>query len=229
MRRIPEEELMNDVEQARAYARANFEEPHSAVIRLFRETFGTRVPGKFVIDLGCGPGDITFRFARAYPEAVIYGIDGSEAMLAEARRALACSPDLEGRILFVHGTLPDVALPLPLYDVVISNSLLHHLHDPMVLWKTVVHCAAPGAAIFIVDLKRPASREEARRLTERYCKDEPEILQRDFFNSLCAAFEPAEIEEQLLMAGLEGVAVRQISDRHVMIAGRMPPHLIMKP
>lgn len=223
MRRVPEEELMIGVEQARAYAAADFEEPHSTVIRLFRETFGTCLPGRTVIDLGCGPGDITFRFARAYPECVIHGIDGSEAMLAEARRALARIPEFDGRVVFVHGTLPDVELPLPLYDVVISNSLLHHLHDPMVLWETIKCCASPGAAVFIVDLKRPESEEEARRLTERYCKTEPDILRRDFFNSLCAAFEAAEIRDQLRKAGLDGFIVREISDRHVMIAGRMHP------
>lgn len=212
---------MTGSEQARAYAAADFEAPHSAVIRLFQETFGSTLPGSAVIDLGCGPGDITFRFARAYPGCTIHGVDGSAAMLAEARQALSRIPELSGRVLFIKGLLPDLELPLPQYDVVISNSLLHHLPDPQVLWKTVACCAAPGAAVFIVDLKRPGSAEEAARLTELYCSGEPEILQRDFFNSLCAAFEPGEIRDQLHAAGFKGFEVREISDRHVMIAGFM--------
>jgi len=221
MRRIPEEELMTGNDQARAYASADFEEPHSAVIRLFQETFGHTLPGSDVLDLGCGPGDITFRFARAYPACTIHGVDGSEAMLAEARQALSRSPELAGRVLFMQGMLPDIELPLPQYDVVISNSLLHHLPDPAVLWETIKCCAAPGAAVFIVDLRRPATIAEARRLTGLYSSREPAILQRDFYNSLRAAFEPAEIREQLNTAGLAGFDVRETSDRHVMIAGVM--------
>ncbi|MCX8043373.1 MAG: class I SAM-dependent methyltransferase [Desulfobacterota bacterium] len=221
MQRIPEEELMTESAQARAYAAADFDEPHSAFIKLFQEVFGDRLPGSTVIDLGCGPGDITFRFARAYPQCIVHGVDGSDAMLAEARRLLARTPDLAGRVLFIKGMLPDIVPPLPQYDVVISNSLLHHLSDPQVLWKTITCCASPGAAVFVVDLKRPESPAEAQRLTERYCSKEPEILQRDFYNSLCAAFEPSEIRDQLQTAGLNSFIVREISDRHVMIAGIM--------
>ncbi|MCP4716998.1 MAG: class I SAM-dependent methyltransferase, partial [Deltaproteobacteria bacterium] len=67
MQRIAEPELMLDKEQARAYAEADFDEPHSMFIDLFRERFRERECEGYVLDLGCGPGDITFRFARAYP------------------------------------------------------------------------------------------------------------------------------------------------------------------
>jgi len=43
-----------------------------------------------------------------------------------------------------------------------SNSLLHHLVDPMVLWRTIRLLAAKRAAIFVMDLARPASRAEAQ-------------------------------------------------------------------
>lgn len=221
MKRIPEEELMSDSEQARAYAAADFEEPHSHVIRLFQQRFGTQVPGCSVLDLGCGPGDITFRFARAYPHCIIHGVDGSEAMLSLARKALAKASDMHGRILFLQGLLPEIELPLPKYDIVISNSLLHHLPDPQVLWETVKFFAGPGAPVFIMDLKRPDSLGEVQRLTEIHARGEPEILQRDFYNSLCAAFEPGEIKKQLQAAGLDHFTVASVSDRHVIVTGQM--------
>jgi len=210
---------MSNIEQARAYAAADFEEPHSNVIRLFQQSFGTQLPGRSVLDLGCGPGDITFRFARAYPDCIVHGVDGSAAMLSLARKALAQAPDMSGRIVFIRALLPEVELPLPQYDTVISNSLLHHLPDPQVLWETIKCFAGPGAPVFIMDLKRPASLSEARHLTRTYTAGEPEILQRDFYNSLCAAFEPSEIEEQLQAAGLEHFTITSVSDRHVIITG----------
>lgn len=197
MDRVPESELMNDDEQAAAYAKADFSEPHNRVITLFSETFKTyRIKG-YVLDLGCGPGDIAFRFARAYPDCRVHGIDGAEAMLRYGRKILAEASDIKHRVELIHGFLPHASLPLAKYNVVISNSLLHHLMNPFVLWQTLKQYAEPGAPIFIVDLKRPQSLEEARRLVETYSGNEPEILKKDFYNSLIAAFDVDEIKTQL--------------------------------
>ena len=222
MKRIPEQELMNDPEQARSYACADFEQPHAMFIELFQETFPTVADRAQVLDLGCGPGDITFRFARAWPQCHVHGIDGSDAMLLLAEKALGREPSLQGRVHFLKGMLPELELPCPQYDIIISNSLLHHLPDPAVLWQTVKAFAAPDAMIFIMDLKRPESINEAARLRDTYADGEPELLRCDFYNSLLAAFEVNEIQDQLRQEGLADFNIRAVSDRHVIISGRMP-------
>jgi hypothetical protein len=50
-------------------------------------------------------------------------------------------------------------------------------------------------------------------------KDEPEILQRDFFNSLCAAFTPGEVRAQLATAGLTQLQVNTQDPFHLSISG----------
>lgn len=219
MKRIPEPELMDDREQAEAYANADFEDANSRFVATFKEIFGESSVSGHVLDLGCGPGDIVFRFARAFPEATVHGVDGSEAMLQCGRELLARDSELKGRVELIHGLLPGAALPRSAYDAVISNSLLHHLHDPGVLWNTVLELASPGAPVFIMDLKRPGSVNEARALVEEYSGDEPEVLKQDFYNSLLAAFTPAEIGKQCEKAGLGHLTIREISDRHVVISG----------
>jgi SAM-dependent methyltransferase len=221
MKRIPEPELMNDEEQALAYARADFSEPHNMVIRLFGETFGLKGITGYVLDLGCGPGDISFRFARAYPDCIVHGIDGAEAMLNCGRKLLADFQDITGRVELIQGFLPGAALPRAKYDLIISNSLLHHLADPLVIWKTIRQYAVPGAPVAITDLNRPASPGEARRLVEKYSGNEPEILKKDFYNSLLAAFEPDEIRMQLKEANLNCLKVTEIGDRHLLVSGHM--------
>ncbi len=218
--RILEPELMTDDAQARAYAEADFEGAHSRYPLLFAETFPHRPPTALALDLGCGPADVTLRFARANPGYTIHGVDGSAAMLKYGREAVARA-NLQERITLIEGFIPDAPLPARRYDVILATSFLHQLHNPAALWETVRRYAGPGALVFVVDLFRPASRAEARALVEKYSGAEPEVLKTDFYNSLLAAFTPDEIRAQLAQAGLGPCVVKTVSDRHLIVYGEM--------
>lgn len=220
LERIPEPELMDGPEQARAYAGADFSEPHQAFVERFTQCFPRHLPRR-VLDLGCGAADITIRFARAYPGCDLTGVDGAPAMLALAREAIARA-ELDQRVHLREARLPDASLADHDFDTVISNSLLHHLADPQVLWRAVVDCARPGAAVFIMDLRRPDTREQAGRLVQEYSGGEPEVLKRDFFNSLLAAYRAGEIVAQLARAGLSCLQAETVGDRHVVVYGHLP-------
>ena len=217
MERRPEPELMVGDEQARAYARADFSVPHQQFILEFRALHGGELDGP-VLDLGCGTADITRRFALAYPAVHLYGVDGSEVMLAWAER-LNREAQLTERIELQHGTLPGVSLPARRYMAIISNSLLHHLADPQVLWQTILEQSSTGCRILVMDLRRPESVLRVRELVAQYAAEEAEILQCDFYSSLLAAFTTAEVESQLKSAGLSGLNVRAIGDRHLTVTG----------
>jgi SAM-dependent methyltransferase len=221
MERVPEPELMNEPEQALAYASADFSEPHDAFVAGFRRCF-PGFAGGAVLDLGCGPADVTIRFAGTYPAAQMVGIDGAAAMLALGRQAVAAA-GLGPRIRLVQVRLPAAELPGSRYDAVISNSLLHHLADPAVLWDAVRAAAAPEALVFVMDLMRPPSRDAAAQLVALHAADAPEVLRRDFFNSLLAAFRPDEVRSQLAAAGLPRIQVEVASDRHLIAYGRITP------
>ncbi|MBI5040776.1 MAG: class I SAM-dependent methyltransferase [Gammaproteobacteria bacterium] len=222
MDRIPEPELMNDPAQALAYARADFEQPHSQFIAQFRACFPDWRGAGFVLDLGCGPGDICRRFAQAFPDTVIHGVDAAVAMLHIGRADLRAT-QLDQRIELIKGYLPGAMLPREHYDAVISNSLLHHLHDPQALWQGVLRYAMPDAPVFVMDLRRPASRDEATALVETYAAGEPEVLRSDFHHSLLAAYRVEEIYAQLRIAGIDWLCVEDLGDRHVIVYGYRPP------
>lgn len=220
MQRIPEPELMEDEAQARAYAEADFEAPHSAFIELFQQNFPTLNVSGWVLDLGCGPADISVRFARAYPECEVHGVDAAAAMLGFGDKAIQ-QANLGHRVQLFAGYLPGAELPRQRYDVVISNSLLHHLADPMTLWQVINTHAAAAAPVFIMDLMRPASVEQARALVAEYAAEEPPVLQHDFYHSLLAAYTPEEVEQQLRLQALP-FKVTVVSDRHLVVSGNMP-------
>lgn len=218
MERILEPELMDDAAQARAYAQADFDDVNQAFVDRFLSMSGPKP--RRVVDLGCGPGDICIRLARALPETEIVGVDGSKAMLALGRQA-AAKAGLEARIEMVQGMIPH-ELPSGPFDAVVSNSLLHHLHDPSALWTAVKRLAGPEARVLVVDLTRPRSRAEAVEIVEAAAAYEDPILKQDFENSLCAAFTEYEVVDQLMRAGLECLVTALVSSRHLAVMGRMP-------
>lgn len=220
MERVAEPELMDEAAQARAYAEADFSAPHDRFIALFREQFPGLAPQDCVLDLGCGPGDVTRRYARAFPACTLHGVDGAAAMLRLAEEQQRGS-DLQERIRYIHGYLPGATLPQARYATIICNSLLHHLADPMVLWQSIRGHGAPGAAIFVMDLMRPDSRATAEAMVAQYAADEPEVLRHDFFHSLLAAYTVDEVRAQLRAAGLD-LAVSAVSDRHLIVSGYLP-------
>jgi ubiquinone/menaquinone biosynthesis C-methylase UbiE len=211
---------MEDREQARAYADADFEEPHARFIELMTSALAGLGERGHALDLGCGNGDITLRFARAYPQWQVDGVDGSPAMLELGREAVA-QAGLAGRVRLIQARLPDEAPPRTGYDLVFSNSLLHHLGDPQVLWRAIRRFAAPGAAILVQDLLRPDSPAAAAALVDTHASGEPELLRRDFYNSLRAAYRVEEVRSQLAAAGLSHLEVQEVSDRHLAVWGTL--------
>lgn len=221
MLRTTEPELMLDQAQVVAYAAADFAESDNQFVLRFFELFGSqRAVG--IMDLGCGPGNITLLLAAACPDCDIVGVDGSAAMLAIASDRASEAAYNTARVRFVEVILPDKSLADNSVQVVVSNSLLHHLHDPAVLWQAMAQAAAPGAAVLVRDLRRPESKDKAREIVSTYAGDAPEVLQLDFYNSLLAAFEVEEVVSQLSIAGLDGLQVSAVSDRYLEVSGRLP-------
>ena len=105
------------------------------------------------------------------------------------------------------------------YDVIFSNSLLHHLPDPLPMWREIRRLARPGAIVLVRDLVRPATYDLAEELVEQYAGRESDTLKQEYYRSLLSAFTPAEIRAQLEAAGLSELEIRQASDRHVDVSG----------
>lgn len=219
MNRVLEPELMTDPEQAEAYAAADFATVNQGFVDRFRARFPDFARGRLV-DLGCGPADISIRFCRALPAVTVTGVDGSEAMLAPGRRAVAAA-GLADRVELVRARLPGLARPPGGFHAIVSNSLLHHMPHADVFWSEVARLGRAGAPVLVMDLHRPDSPERARAIVETYSAGEPEVLKRDFFHSLCAAFTLTEVRSQLVRAGTAGLRCEMASDRHWVAWGQL--------
>ncbi len=79
-------------------------------------------PG-YVVDLGCGPGQLTADLARRWPQATVLGIDSSVEMIEAATAARYGGDGFGGRLSFELGDIRDFKPDRPV-DVIISNAVL---------------------------------------------------------------------------------------------------------
>ena len=217
MIRILEPELMDDQRQAMAFAQANFSNANQRFIDLFLRIF-PHLGDSRIVDLGCGPADIPIRLCKVLPNIMITAVEASEPMIKIAQKAIDVS-SLGDRINLVHARFTDINSIGNNFDAVISNSLLHHLSNPLIFWMKIQKLIIPGAPIFVMDLIRPDSLMQAQNAANERPSQEPAILKRDFFRSLCAAFSIDEVFEQVYDTGLEYLNVSKVGTRHWMAYG----------
>jgi cyclopropane fatty-acyl-phospholipid synthase-like methyltransferase len=130
----------------------------------------------------------------------------------------ASQAGVSGRVTFRCERFQDLA-GAAWADAAVSNSVLHHLPNPLQFWNKLRQLVKPGAPVLVMDLLRPASEAEARGLVDRYAAGEPDLLRRDFFHSLLAAFTEDEISSQLARMNLTRLLIDVIDDRHWVVGG----------
>jgi trans-aconitate 2-methyltransferase len=103
---------------------------------------GAKEPG-YVVDLGCGPGQLTADLARRWPQATVRGIDSSVEMIEAATAARYGGDGLGGRLSFEVGDVRDFKPDRPV-DVIISNAVLQWVPGHLELLPRWAGYLAPG-------------------------------------------------------------------------------------
>ncbi len=103
---------------------------------------GATTPGS-VVDLGCGPGQLTASLAVRWPQADVHGIDSSAEMIAAAQQADYGEAASSGRLSFAVGDVNDWR-PVRPVDVIVSNAVLQWVPNHMRLLPRWAACLAPA-------------------------------------------------------------------------------------
>jgi ubiquinone/menaquinone biosynthesis C-methylase UbiE len=210
LERVLEPEVMDTKQDADEYAaidNASVNEEFVAQVLELAPRSG------LVLDVGTGPGDISILLAQRAPGLRIVAIDLGEYMLATARRKVALA-NLSDRIEIARADAKSTGFSTSSFDLVISNSLVHHIPDPIGYFAEMKRVARPGAALFIKDLHRPRSLEEHRHLVETYAQDCTPYQRGAFSDSLRAGLTVEEVLQVCEQVELCGVEVQRCSDRH---------------
>ena len=97
---------------------------------------GAEAPAS-VVDLGCGPGNLTSLLRERWPDADISGLDSSREMIEQARSA-------EPSITFEVADLRGWAAAGDPVDVLVSNATLQWVPDHLDLLPSLVGRVRPG-------------------------------------------------------------------------------------
>jgi trans-aconitate 2-methyltransferase len=95
----------------------------------------------YVVDLGCGPGNLTRELADRWAEAVVLGVDSSPDMVrAAAEHAIP------GRLDFAQGDIAGWSTDRPV-DVLVANAALHWVPGHIDLLGTFAGVLAPAGVL----------------------------------------------------------------------------------
>jgi SAM-dependent methyltransferase len=139
-----------------------------------------------VIDLGTGPGDIPILLSKRSQIPAIVGVDAAETMLALARPS-AERHGVADRVTFARADVKALPYADGAFDGVFSNTILHHIPEPVVFVREAARVLAKGGVLLIRDLYRPATMDEAKRLVALHAGNAPKDHQQLLLQSLCAA------------------------------------------
>src|SRR5579871_546908 len=155
--RVLEPEVMSEADEASEYDEMDF----SATDRLFAERaaemIGHAAGSAAVIDLGCGNAKIPLSIAALAPSTRIVAVEMSAEMLAVAARNRARDGFSADRLALVQGDAKHLPFRDGSANLVISNSLIHHIPDPIDVFHEAGRLAGARGAILIRDLVRPDS------------------------------------------------------------------------
>jgi len=111
-------------------------------------------PGARVLDVGCGGGWSTIALARAYPEAVLDGVDIDEPSMSAARRN-ADEAGVADRVTFraadAAGLRSDEAPAGAPYDVAFAFECVHDMAQPVTVLSAIRAALAPDGVLVVMD------------------------------------------------------------------------------
>lgn len=218
--RVLEPEVMDTAEEAVEYDAMD----HQAVNQKFVADLLAVVnaqpqrPAWRVFDAGTGTALIPIELLRAGCPATVVAADAAAEMLKVAERNVVAA-GLQQQITLVERDCKQLPEASGSFDVVMSNTIVHHIPEPLTVLAECARMVAPGGVLFVRDLCRPESDAAVESLVATYAGNGTKLHQQLLRQSLYASLTVEEVRELLQQVGLPGEWVSMTSDRHWTISG----------
>lgn len=232
MLRVPEPEAMDSEQEAADYDAMDHREVNGRFaddVLEARRKFG--VLGPSVLDVGTGTALIPIALCDRDPHLEVVATDIAEAMLRLAKRNVAAL-GFEKRIHVQHANGANLRPMARRFDVVMSNTIVHHVVDVVGLFQNMVSALKPDGLLFVRDLVRPGTEAEVQALVTKHATIPPNLTgetlaqaqrQRDLFAaSLRAGYTVDEMVQISAPLGIGPDCFRMTSDRHWTLCCKVP-------
>ncbi len=220
--RTLETEVMDTAAEAADYDSMD----HSSVNRLFvddllsaanaagfAERLASGTDRLRVLDVGTGTAQIPIEFCQRPVNVDMVAIDLAAEMLLLAEQNIR-DAGLHGSIVLEHVDAKKLPFGDGEFDWVISNSIVHHIPEPITCLREMQRVLKPGGLLFVRDLLRPNSSDQVESLVQTYASNDNDEQRQLFRQSLHAALTPTEMGVLMESLGWPANAVEQTSDRH---------------
>ncbi|HEY4308295.1 MAG TPA: class I SAM-dependent methyltransferase [Pirellulales bacterium] len=175
--------------------------------------------GLDVLDIGTGTAQIPIALCRLCPDVRVVAIDLAAAMLHLGRTNVEVA-GLTSQIRLDRIDAKQLPYSDCQFQLVISNSIVHHIPSPHDAMAEAVRVLAPGGLIFVRDLLRPVDDATVNHLVATYAAGANDHQRQLFDQSLRAALNLDEARALAESIGLAPNCVTQTSDRHWTLAAR---------
>jgi ubiquinone/menaquinone biosynthesis C-methylase UbiE len=210
MERVLEPEVMDSLTEAIEYDAMDFTEVNTAFAK---SALALGPPQGIILDAGTGPGRIPVLISQMRSKWQIIAIDAAKSMLKVAAQHVQ-EANLQSSIRLELVDAKSLPYEDGHFDMIISNSLVHHLPDPLPFFKELKRVVKSNGGIFIRDLIRPENAEIMNALVDGIGEEYDEYQKKLFRDSLHAALTLDEVNQLISLSGLLNVKVYQSSDRH---------------
>lgn len=224
MQRTLEPEVMDTPDEAVDYDAMD----HTAVNRCFvddlitflQQTIQASGPIR-VLDVGTGTALIPIELCRRPVDVRVTAVDLAAHMLQLGQRNVIRA-GFQSVIRLEQIDAKSLPYADGEFDLVMSNSIIHHIPEPIHSLREMARVVRKGGALFARDLLRPPDDDTVLRLVEMYA-GEANLHQRQMFhNSLHAALTLDEVRKMLAELTLLPDSVQQTTDRHWTIQMQKP-------
>ena len=231
MERIPEPELMKKKEQVISYDEADFSEGEANLINqinhyLLRKNISL-AEKDLIVDLGCGPGNISEKLAIKWPNTQVVGIDGSKEMIlrAEHNKNVSTNQKKLKNLNYICADIKNIRsnnfLLKKRISLLVSNSLIHHITKLEDFFSTIRSLSSNNTINFHKDLKRPLDEKAAQELKAQCSNKYNEILTNDYYASLKASYTFKELKNFTLENDLSSLDVFEDGDKYLIVYGNV--------
>jgi ubiquinone/menaquinone biosynthesis C-methylase UbiE len=216
LERVLEPEVMDSPDEADSYDAID----HSQVNRVFVDNLLACCELEeddfhvfHILDLGTGTAQIPIELCRRAPGFRVMAADAAIAMLELARYNIEVA-SVTDRIQLERVDAKKLPYADRCFAVVMSNSIIHHIPEPLEVLREAVRVTKPGGLIFFRDLLRPENDVRIQMIVAEHAADSDDIQRQMLEASLRAALDLTEIRALVVQLGFPAESVQATSDRH---------------